>query len=293
MSVLLLSLMAAPTWATTPGEKSKIKGMIKERTAESLTISTREGDVSVVLDDNTRYKMPRGIGLFKDDMSATALIPGLHVSVEGVGDDQNRLVAKTISFSKDDLERAEAIQAGLALPSQQIAANQQNIAGNKENISTNQENIAGNKAAITANDADIEAANKRFNDLTDFEVKNQLTLNYNVGRAALTPDQKTQLIEIAKQASAADAKGYIIEVKGFADAQGAASMNQKLSMERALNVVAFLLQDAKVPQRRIVAPGAMGETNATASNETADGRADNRRVEVKVLVNRGLAAIKD
>ena len=66
-------------------------------------------------------------------------------------------------------------------------------------------------------------------------------------------------------------------------------MNQRLSMDRAQEVVAFLLQNGKVPIRHIVAPGAMGEADPAATNETSQGRKENRRVEVKVLVNRGVA----
>jgi OOP family OmpA-OmpF porin len=83
--------------------------------------------------------------------------------------------------------------------------------------------------------------------------------------------------------------GYIVQVKGFADSSGDPAMNQKLSMERAQAVVAYLLQRCNVPLRHIVAPGAMGEAAPASPNETAQGRAENRRVEVKVLVNRGLA----
>jgi outer membrane protein OmpA-like peptidoglycan-associated protein len=78
-------------------------------------------------------------------------------------------------------------------------------------------------------------------------------------------------------------------VKGFADSSGNAAMNQKLSMERAQNVIAFLIQDCNVPVRHVIAPGAMGEAAPVASNETASGRAENRRVEVKVLLNKGVS----
>jgi flagellar motor protein MotB len=66
-------------------------------------------------------------------------------------------------------------------------------------------------------------------------------------------------------------------------------MNTKLSEDRAKAVVTYLMQQGAVPMRHIVAPGAMGEYGAAAPNETKSGRAENRRVEVKVLVNKGIA----
>jgi OmpA-OmpF porin, OOP family len=89
--------------------------------------------------------------------------------------------------------------------------------------------------------------------------------------------------------NAVNLTGYIIQVKGFADSSGNAAMNQKLSMERAQGVIAYLIQNCNVPVRHIVAPGAMGEVAPVASNETKSGRAENRRVEVKVLLNKGVA----
>jgi outer membrane protein OmpA-like peptidoglycan-associated protein len=66
-------------------------------------------------------------------------------------------------------------------------------------------------------------------------------------------------------------------------------MNEKLSEERAQAVADYLVEDCNVPMRHVITPAAMGETHAVASNETAAGRAENRRVEVKVLVNKGIA----
>jgi OmpA-OmpF porin, OOP family len=83
--------------------------------------------------------------------------------------------------------------------------------------------------------------------------------------------------------------GYIVEVTGFADSTGSAAMNTKLSEDRAKAVITFLRQQGNVPIRHIVAPGAMGEYGAKAPNETKAGRAENCRVEVKVLVNKGIA----
>lgn len=66
-------------------------------------------------------------------------------------------------------------------------------------------------------------------------------------------------------------------------------MNTKLSENRAKAVITVLMQQGSVPVRNIVAPGAMGEYGAATTNETKAGRAENRRVEVKVLVNKGVS----
>jgi outer membrane protein OmpA-like peptidoglycan-associated protein len=84
-------------------------------------------------------------------------------------------------------------------------------------------------------------------------------------------------------------KGYIVEVTGYADSTGGAAMNTKLSEDRAKAVITYLQQQGGVPIRHIVAPGAMGEYGSAAPNETKAGRAENRRVEVKILVNKGIA----
>jgi len=110
------------------GEKVKVQGMITGRTGESVTIKTTDGStVTVVLNDDTKVQQPKGLGLRKKQMSATILVPGLKISVDGVGDAQSHVVAKTINFSSDDLEMAEMIQAGLTPTKQAVATNQQNI----------------------------------------------------------------------------------------------------------------------------------------------------------------------
>lgn len=69
-------------------------------------------------------------------------------------------------------------------------------------------------------------------------------------------------------------------------------MNTKLSEDRAKAVITYLVQQCGVPVRRVVAPGAMGEYGPVATNESHLGKAQNRRVEVKVLVNKGIVASK-
>jgi OmpA-OmpF porin, OOP family len=118
-------------------------------------------------------------------------------------------------------------------------------------------------------------------------VKGEETVNFMVGSSAISPQDQEQLKILAQKA--VSLRGYIIEVTGYADATGSAAINTRLSEDRAKAVITYLVQQGNVPIRHIVAPGAMGEYGPAAPNETAVGRAQNRRVEVKVLVNKGIA----
>jgi len=279
-------------YGVTNGEKVKVNGLIVGRNSETLTLKTMDsGNLVVVLTDNTKVQQPEGVfKLRKADMGMTALIPGLKISVDGVGDDQNRVVAMTIKFSKKDLQTAEAIQAGLNPTQEQVNTNTQDISTNKQGIQANQQDISASKVQIASNreaiDANQEAVNKRFSDLTDYDTKGTVTVYFASGSTSISAKDKSALQQLGKDA--AGLKGYLVEVKGFADSSGNAAMNQKLSMERAQGVVAYLIQNCNVSVRHIVAPGAMGEADPAANNETAQGRAENRRVEVKILVNKGL-----
>jgi outer membrane protein OmpA-like peptidoglycan-associated protein len=212
-------------------------------------------------------------------MAETNLIPGLQVSVKGVADDKGQLQADQIRFNMDDLRMAQTIQAGMHPTKEQVEANQKGIATNAAGVSANQEKIATNQA-------DIEQANKRFNDLTDWDTKGVAMMTFPTGSSTLSEDGKAALLQLAEQAK--PLKGYLIQVRGFASTSGEAKRNQELSEERADAVVNFLQQKAGVPLRHIVTPAAMGTTNPIASNESAAGRDINQRVEVKLLVNRGI-----
>jgi OOP family OmpA-OmpF porin len=300
-AALLCCLAVGMAYAASSGEKTKVQGVITGRTGETLTINSAGTNVVVVLNDDTKVQQPKGLGLRKKQMSATVLVPGLKVSVDGVGDAQSRVVAKSITFSSDDLEMAEAIQAGLTPTKHAVATNAQNIQTNKQATETNaqgiaanqvqtaanKQQIAANQEQIDANQQDIQQNTKRFSELSEYDTKGDAVVNFAVGSAVISAKDKATLKQLAQ--SATGLTGYLIQVKGFADSSGNAAMNQKLSMDRAQEVIAFLLQDCNVPVRHIVAPGAMGTVDPAAPNETAQGRAENRRVEVKVLVNKGLA----
>lgn len=172
-------------------------------------------------------------------------------------------MAKTITSDADDLEMAEAIQAGLTPTKHAVQANAQNIAANQkatqanqQAIQTNSQDIAANQQAIAANQQEIEATTKRFSELSEYDTKADISVNFAPGKSIISADDKAALSKLAHDA--VNLNGYIISVKGLADSSGAAAMNQRLSMDRAQAVIAYLIQNGNVPVRHIVAPGGYG-----------------------------------
>jgi outer membrane protein OmpA-like peptidoglycan-associated protein len=250
------------------GEKAKLEGIITSRAGDSMTVKTDHGNVVARLTENTDVRAKKGrLGLIKKEAAATALIPGLKVGVEGVGDDQGQLIATKVSFTSGDLKTARAIQAGLTETESQVAANREGI-----------EQVKGEQADLT----------RRFGQLGDYDVKAEATVYFAVGSAAIPAEGAQELAALAAQAK--PMQGYMVGVEGYADASGSADVNQKLSLERSQAVVNWLAQNGGIPFFRMLAPGAMSTAAPAASNESASGRAQNRRVVVKVLVNRGIAA---
>ena len=298
LAVCLLSLGSALA-----ADKVKGKGVITLRSGNTLTVETDEGTTTVIATADTKVQHPVGLGARKKQVGQEVLIPGLRLKFEGTGD-QNQVTAETITFDQDDLSLAKVIQAGLNPTAQQqaknmetyqvnknatdaeIAANQAAIVAAKQEIETNKQRIATNQASI--NEV-AQSTQKRFSELGDFVVKGEHTVYFATGDYSISGADRQALADLAKQALAYQ-KGYVIQVAAFADSVGTAASNQVLSKERAQAVVAYLLQECGVPVGRLVSPGAMGETNPAASNETASGRGENRRAEVKVLVNKGIVA---
>jgi outer membrane protein OmpA-like peptidoglycan-associated protein len=284
------------------GDKTEVKGMIIDRTGDTLIVKSSDGNTTVVLTDDTRTKDDTGLfGLGKDTMSNVVLIPGLKVSIDGASDAQGRVVAGTITVDGDDLETAEMIQSGLHPTAQQVAANvrqleahsgqlashQAQLAAQRETLEAHGLSVAEHEQRIAANIKDIEENTNRFTALSQFDVKGEATLKFGIGSSKISAQDEDTLKTLAQTASILT--GYIVEVVGYADATGDAEMNTKLSEDRAKAVITYLVQQGNIPVRHIVAPGAMGEYGAKAPNETKAGRAENRRVEVKVLVNKGIA----
>jgi OOP family OmpA-OmpF porin len=298
-AVSLFALCLLSLGSAQAGDKIKGKGVITLRSGNTLTVETDDdASITVTLTSDTKVQHPVGLGARKKQVGQEVLIPGLKLRYEGTGD-QTQVTADTITFDRDDLSLAKVIQAGLNPTAQQQASNMAAYQVNKEatdaeiaaNQAATQAAIAAAKQDIAANQASIDevaqSTKKRFSELGDFVVKGEHTVYFATGDYSLSGQDRNALADLAKQALTYQ-KGYVIQVAAFADSVGTASSNQVLSKERAQAVVAYLLQECSVPVGRIVAPGAMGETNPVASNETASGRGENRRAEVKLLVNKGI-----
>src|SRR5499427_3093413 len=192
-ALALLCLMACALAFSSEGDKVKTKGMIVSRTGETLIVKSSGGKTTVILTEDTKTKDNKGmLGLRKEFMANTVLIPGLKVDVDGISDDQGRVIAKTITVDGDDLETAEMIQAGLHPTAEQVAANMQAIetnrqgiaankvelAANREYIENNKKNIAANKQQIEQNTKDIQENTDRFMALSEYDVKGEATVKF-------------------------------------------------------------------------------------------------------------------
>ena len=269
--------------------QTQVQGVITGRNGSTMTVKTQDSETIVVaLTGDTQVQEVQGMmKMRKKELGVTALIPGLPVQVKGTTNDQHQLVADTARFKGSDLKTAQDIQAGLAPTQQQVQANQADIQTNKTGIQANQQEIEANQQKIAANQAMIAAANKRFGELGEYNILGEVTVYFANGKVDVDPKYNAQLLELATKAQTITA--YIVQVQGYASAVGSAALNQKLSRERADNVLAFLEQDGKIPLTNILAPGAMGTSEQVAPNATTEGQAENRRVVVRILQNKGIA----
>ena len=284
---LLGCLVTSPGYAQVAnGQKIETKGLILTRDGEHLSVETKDmGNLIVVLNENTKVQVPKGIFRHKE-MEVTSLVPGLDIELKGIGGENGQVVADTIEFSENSLRVAKQVHAGMTATKAQAEANKEDISKNERGISANKEKIGTNAADIAQHTEEIKTVEKRFSDLTEYDIKKSLSINFETGKSDLSDDAKQQLTVLAQEAQGM--KGSLIQVKGFASTSGGAQLNQQLSEERAETVVTFLQQQG-VPLQHIVTPAAMGITSPVAPNDTPEGRLQNQRVEVQILVNRGLA----
>ncbi len=296
VSIAILTFLALALLSTAAAQNQKVEGIIKGRSGNTMTLQTADSPkLVVVLTDST--DVAQVVGAMKarsKKMSMAALIPGLPVQVEGSMNDQNQLVATKVRFKGNDLEQAQAIQAGVHETEQKAAANQAELQQQADALAAQNAALKEQQAAITeaekrsaANKAAIAAASARFGQMDEYYILDEVTVLFGNGVIKVDPKYIPQLTALAEKAKTYN--GYMIQVKGYASSTGSAAVNQKLSEQRAGNVTNVLVQQGHIPLTNMLAPGAMGESRQVGTDKTVEGQAENRRVVVRILQNKGIA----
>jgi len=255
------------------GSKMKFRGVVISRDADVFTIRDRSrADYQVVITDNTSIKTYGGFLKSGKKYPVTDILRGLIVEVEGRGDNQGQLVADKIRFNESDMRAALTTDTRVG----PVEANQERMAGQMDEL-----------YAIAAEArAEVKRIDERVSSLDDYDVQETVAVTFRTNSAVLSPEAKQQLDELA--AKTEGQKAFMIEVSGHTYSTGSDAKNFRLSQQRAEAVVQYLAVNHKIPLRRFVTPMGYGKTEAVADNTTAAGRSQNRRVEVKMIINRGM-----
>jgi outer membrane protein OmpA-like peptidoglycan-associated protein len=300
------------------GRKQKVNGVVISREADKMIVRDINGsDVAVTVSGATKISEKKA-NPFRSakNYPVTALLRGLEVEVEGRGDSSGVLVAEKIKFTNDDFGVARSLDTRVAPVETRVTTtegrmdtaenrltaaeqNAQRLSGQLEELSAVANTARGGAkaaqetadqalAASKANSAEIQAANDRISQIDNYEAKQNIAVNFRVNSAVLSGEAKAALDEIAAQAK--NEKGYLIQVTGYASADGPEAKNRALSERRAEAVRRYLAEIHDIPLQRMVNPFGFGELKPVAENDTREGRKQNRRVEVAILVSKGLTA---
>ncbi len=304
--------MVEPSSRTfTAGEKVKVDGVIVSRDGDVIKLRADDNSVGTVdLTSDTKIQMKHGV-IFrhKAAMDTSSLLPGLHIEAQGKGNEKGELVADRVTFDPNSMRasrqidtrvspleaRARALEgrAGQMEGRQgQMEGRQGQLEGQQTKLATQQQQTEQQVGQVKT-EADqatqgVTNTNERISNLDNYGEKTKETVYFRVNSSKLSDDDMKKLDSLAQEAN--NEKGYVIEVAGYADKTGKAALNQTLSEARANSVIRYLEQQGNIPIHRILRPAGMGTTHEAADNSSSQGRAMNRRVEVRVLVNQGVVA---
>jgi len=237
-------------------EGPEVKGMITARSGDKVKVTTPDGASTVIFyNETTRIKSASGLfGGGKGALGPESLLNGLPVTVKTM-QAGSVLLARQITFRKGDFKTAAMIRNGTA------------------------QGFAEQTAAT-------EALRGRMGDIDKYNIKSTTNVYFDTGRASLSPQAKNQLCSAATEAQGMD--NALLLVVGYTDSVGSEEYNQVLSERRAGSVINYLQQVCHWKPYRMLTPTGMSEADPLASNDTPDGKAQNRRVSVNVLVSKGL-----
>ena len=255
------------------GQKAKVKGGIISRDVDTFSIrDEQDREVVVVLTGQTSIKSKGGWFSRGKSYIDRSLTPGLRVEVEGIGNEQGQLIANKVRFDNDDMKVAQSIDWRVA----PVEEANRRLSGQVDELGE----------VSRAARAEAGLANERITSLDDYTVETSVNVYFRTGSAVIAPEDRSALDQLAQRAMTA--KGYVIEIAGFADSTGNTESNRVLSQKRAEAVVRYLQENHEIPLRRMTTAFGYGEMKPVADNNTLDGRRQNRRVEVKILVSKGI-----
>ncbi|HEX5083801.1 MAG TPA: OmpA family protein [Blastocatellia bacterium] len=317
MFVAIAALAVTVPTIAQVGRKQKIDGVVVSREADKMVVRDLNGtDVTVNVTSATKI-VEKKANPFRSARTypVTALLRGLEVQVEGRGDGSS-VVAEKIKFTNDDFGVARSLDTRVAPVETRVTTsegrldtaegrltaaeqNAQRLSGQLEELAAVANTARGGAkaaqetadqalAAAKAASADIQATNDRISQIDNYEARQNVAVNFRVNSAVLSSEAKAALDEVAAQAK--NEKGYLIQVTGYASADGPEARNRALSERRAEAVRRYLAENHDIPLHRMINPFGYGELKPVADNSTRDGRKQNRRVEVAILVNKGLTA---
>jgi len=240
----------------TPGPE--IKGTITARMGDRIKVTAPDG-TATVLNVNETTEVKSGGGLFGGSkvLKPDALLNGLPVTVKTLQWSEG-LYASQIRFRNNDLKIASMIRNGTA-------------------------------QGFDEQTAATEALRGRLGDIDKYNIKGTTNVYFDTGKAALSANAKNELCATAAQAEGID--NALMLVVGYTDSVGSDDVNQTLSEKRASSVIHYLQQVCHWKPYRMLTPTGMAEADPLASNDTPEGRAQNRRVSVNILVSKGVDGI--
>jgi OmpA-OmpF porin, OOP family len=239
---------------TTPVKGPEIKGIIAAKSGDRIQVQLPDGN-STIISFNEATKIKASKGLFSSTkLGGDALLNGLPVTIKTMqaGD---QLIASQITLRNSDLKTANMIRTGTA------------------------QGFAEQTAATAA-------LRGRMGDIDQYNIKGTTNVNFDVNKAVLTEQGKADLCAAANAAEGMD--NALLLVVGYTDSTGSDDYNQVLSEKRASKVVNHLQQACGWKPYRMLTPTGMSESDPMADNTTEEGKAQNRRVAVNILVSKGL-----
>jgi len=279
------------------GQKTKLFGIVITRQPDSFTLRDNAGVESVVvltpLTSVTTFR--KGAFRGPKTFGVSYILRGLRLEAQGTGNDQGQLIAETIKFEEKDLETAQSLAARVDPVEALAKSNQEKLAAAEERERKLAQEVAANKAAAAKAQASADEARKsadlahdRINGLDDFDSIRTITVNFATGKATLGPKGKATIDQAAAWVKTQDRNGWVVAVIGYADKTGKSAANRRLSAQRADSVIDYLVKAHHLPLQRLVQPFGYGEEDKNV-DESAEGLAKSRRVEIRLLANKGIA----